>query len=360
MTDKVSILTSVYNKAPWLERWFNAVESQTYQNLEIVVVDNASTDGSGEIIDRHASKDERIKVIRVDVNRGPSGGYNLALKNATGKWFTFIDSDDTVDDDYIEVLLNAAIKYKADVAMCLNDIVYPDGKTIHKPWPKEGEYLIKDNDLLRCQLLDELSSKYFGYNMPEVGAVWIKLARTDIAIANGIFFNEDLWTWTDFDFWLRYLSHINSLTYTTGTKYHFFQSYDSVTRKSNYNKEFVRRILLAIDAIDNDIKENRVKLQEAANVFISARFFECIRYVYHNRKALTRQERSSQFKLLLNNEVIKRLAKEYKPSFRDAIDNLSYRLAIKGHYSLYMCNQRLYDKSYDVILSIWKLLKKVR
>lgn len=359
MTDKVSILTSVYNKAPWLERWFNAVESQTYQNLEIVVVDNASTDESGEIIDRHASKDERIKVIRVDVNRGPSGGYNLALKNATGKWFTFIDSDDTVDDSYIEVLLNAAIKYKADVAMCLNDIVYPDGKTIHKPWPREGEYLIKDNDLLRCQLLDELSSSYFGYNMPEAGAVWIKLARTDIALDNRIYFNENLWTWTDFDFWLRYFSHINSLIYTTGTKYHFFQSYNSVTRENNYNKEFVRRILLAIDAIDHDVKDNHDILQEAANAFIANRFLECINYLYYNRMALTRKEMSSLFNLLLSDTAVKRLAETYEPAFKDAIDNLFYRLAIKGHFHLYMSIKSFYEKHYETILSAWKMWRKI-
>lgn len=74
---KVSILTSVYNKGPWLSRWFDCVCNQTFRDLEIVVVDNASTDNSPQIIEEYAQKDSRIKVITLKENIGPSGGKKL-------------------------------------------------------------------------------------------------------------------------------------------------------------------------------------------------------------------------------------------------------------------------------------------
>lgn len=104
MNPKVSIIVPIYNTAKYLPKCLDSILSQTYQNLEIILVDDGSTDDSGKIADGYAKKDRRIKVIH-QKNAGQSSARNHGLKNATGEYISFIDSDDTVAKTFIEKLL---------------------------------------------------------------------------------------------------------------------------------------------------------------------------------------------------------------------------------------------------------------
>lgn len=109
----VSVIVPVYNVAPYLEECLDSVVGQTYRNLEIIVVDDGSTDGSGAVCDEYAKKDGRIQVIH-QPNRGLSAARNVGLDVAKGDHISFVDSDDAVSPVFIEALLSAG----ADVAQC--------------------------------------------------------------------------------------------------------------------------------------------------------------------------------------------------------------------------------------------------
>lgn len=307
---KVSILTSVYNKGPWLSRWFDSVCNQTFRDIEIVVVDNASTDNSSQIIEEYAQKDSRIKVVTLKENIGPSGGYNTALDNATGEYLTLADADDYMDSDYIEKLYSAIIEENADLSVCVNDLVFPSSPSIHKEWPKEPMNIIQGEKIkyLPCQLLDELNDSYFGFHMPELGAMWIKMYKTSIIRKKNIHFKNNLWIWCDFDFNLQYILCIHKVVYINTTVYHFYQSENSVTRGINYNPMHPRRIILAIESICfrlGEIQDER--LTNAALKFYFLRMKDVLNYLKTNKSSIDDVEYHKVVDLLYNSEPIKKL-----------------------------------------------------
>ena len=101
---KVSIIIPIYNTSKYLKKCLDSVINQTYKNLEIILVDDGSTDSSGKIADDYAKKDKRIIVI-TQKNQGQSTARNNGLRIATGEYISFIDSDDTIDKTFIEKLL---------------------------------------------------------------------------------------------------------------------------------------------------------------------------------------------------------------------------------------------------------------
>lgn len=113
----VSIVIPVYNVEKYLEECLNAVVSQTYRHLEIIVVNDGSTDNCPAICDAYAQKDLRIKVIHKE-NGGLSDARNEGILISNGSFITFIDSDDVVASDFIEKMLEAAVANKAEVVEC--------------------------------------------------------------------------------------------------------------------------------------------------------------------------------------------------------------------------------------------------
>ena len=96
----ISVIVPVYNAKVYLEACLDSIINQSYKNLEIILIDDGSTDGSSDVLDLYASKDNRIKVVH-NANHGVSFTRNYGIKIATGSKILFIDSDDTVDfDDY--------------------------------------------------------------------------------------------------------------------------------------------------------------------------------------------------------------------------------------------------------------------
>ncbi|XME03223.1 glycosyltransferase family 2 protein [Lachnospiraceae bacterium C1.1] len=113
---KVSVIIPVYNVEKYIQRCIESVLSQTYSNLEIIIVDDGSVDSSGKICDDYALKDNRISVIHQE-NQGQSVARNNAIKNATGDYYLFMDSDDTAPDRMVENLLNTCLIYKTQIAI---------------------------------------------------------------------------------------------------------------------------------------------------------------------------------------------------------------------------------------------------
>lgn len=122
---KISVIVTVYNIGQYLEKCVASIRRQTYRNLEIILVDDGSTDKSGIMCDRFAEDDNRIIVIHKK-NGGPGDARNIGAKAATGEYITYVDGDDWIDTEMYEAMLCAIETYQADTAICRYRGIYPD------------------------------------------------------------------------------------------------------------------------------------------------------------------------------------------------------------------------------------------
>lgn len=162
MTDtKISIVVPIYRVEPYLRKCLDSIVNQTYQNLEIILVDDGSPDNCGEICNEYAARDQRVKVIHQE-NGGVSSARNAGLAAATGDWLGWVDPDDWVELDMYEYLLEKAMAWQVDVAVCGRMEVYQDHQ-VSMGWERETilsreeaiGYLLEDG-LLRNYLWDKL------------------------------------------------------------------------------------------------------------------------------------------------------------------------------------------------------------
>ena len=127
MNPIISIVLPVYNVKEYLEKCVDAVCNQTYTNLEIILVDDGSTDGSGQLCDELQKKDARIKVIH-KVNGGLSDARNAGTLQATGEYISYIDSDDYVKTTYVEYLYTLIKKYDCKMSLCTHIVSHENGR----------------------------------------------------------------------------------------------------------------------------------------------------------------------------------------------------------------------------------------
>lgn len=153
----ISIIVPVYNARPYLEKCLDSICRQTYKNLEIIVVDDGSTDGSGEICDSYAQSDFRVKVIH-QLNAGQSVARNKALSIAQGEFLGFVDSDDWIDEDMYDFLHQLILESKADIAIC-SHYIEKQGKT--KVRYASGEKTVFSHDeAIRALVVDRRVRNY--------------------------------------------------------------------------------------------------------------------------------------------------------------------------------------------------------
>lgn len=124
---KVTVVMPIYNVRPWMERAVDSVLGQTYRNIEVLLVDDGSTDGCGELCDRYAGQDPRVRVIH-QANRGLSSVRNVGISQAAGDFLCFVDGDDYIELDTLEMQVNNIRKYGAEIACCGFYLETEDGK----------------------------------------------------------------------------------------------------------------------------------------------------------------------------------------------------------------------------------------
>lgn len=152
MDDLVTIVVPVYKVEKYIDKCVNSILNQTYKNLEIILVDDGSPDNCGQICDNYEQKDNRIKVIHKE-NGGLSDARNAGIDIASGKYISFIDSDDYIDNQYIEILYNAIIKDKSDMAISSHKVIYDTGAVLEKATGEES--VLDSKEVLKRILYDD-------------------------------------------------------------------------------------------------------------------------------------------------------------------------------------------------------------
>ena len=168
-TALISVIVPVYNVAQYLEKSIASIQQQTYQNLEIILVDDGSTDESGKIAEELALADKRVKVYH-QMNQGQSQARNYGRDIANGQYLIFIDSDDYIHPDMIATLYQQLVREDADVSSCGVMNVYSNSET-----PQSSNI---DNYFV-CDSKKFLSEYLVGEKIP--GSICNKLRKRDIA-----------------------------------------------------------------------------------------------------------------------------------------------------------------------------------
>ena len=125
--DRISVIIPTYNNALWLERSLDSLVGQTYSNIEIIVVNDGSSDNTHEVLTSYVERNPGIKVIHKE-NGGVTSARLRGITEATGEWIGFLDADDVVDPRMYEQLLKNAHSHDADVSHCAHRICFVDGR----------------------------------------------------------------------------------------------------------------------------------------------------------------------------------------------------------------------------------------
>lgn len=167
MNNKVSIIVPLYNMESLIGKCLESLISQVYNNIEIVVINDGSTDESGKIAESFAKKDNRVKVIHHNGNKGIACGFKTGITNSTGDYIVFVDSDNYVSNSFIQNLIDVKQFTKADIVQC-NAYCYVDEAELNQMKSEERKIIELNNReeiitdfLLKKNITNNLSSKLF-------------------------------------------------------------------------------------------------------------------------------------------------------------------------------------------------------
>ena len=224
---KISVIVPVYKVEPYLRKCLDSIVNQTYQNLEIILVDDGSPDSCGAICDEYTAKDQRILVIH-QPNGGLSAARNAGLDIATGECIGFVDSDDWVEPKMFEALLWGLETAGADIAVCGRYEEYKD-RRVAIDWP--------ENQAMNCEeALEELL-----HNERLQNLVWDKLYRRELF--EGIRFPEGK-TFEDIAVMYRLFLRSEKVLCVPGAMYHYLQRPDSIVSDGSLKNKFARYEML--------------------------------------------------------------------------------------------------------------------
>lgn len=253
--EKISIIVPVYNVEAYLEKCVESILKQTYTNLEILLVNDGSTDKSGELCDKLALRDHRIRVIHKE-NGGLSDARNRGIDEASSNLIGFIDSDDYIDEDMYETLYRQMVASKADLSMCGHYDVYhqiPEKQVAEiKTWelmPEEAIKMVMEAKILSVTAVNKLYKK----------ALFEQLRFRIGKIAEDAFIMVDL------------IHQCSKIVATNEKKYYYVHRENSIT-----TQKFSLKFLNVIEAYEQNAKmisENYPDLYDVAIMRLNWAYF---------------------------------------------------------------------------------------
>lgn len=252
----LSVIIPVYNSEKYLERCIKSVEESSLKQLEIILVDDGSVDGSGVMCDKFAENDYRIQVIHQS-NKGVSAARNRGLKIARGKYFAFVDSDDYIEADMYEKMIASMEENDSDMVCCGFCREYREETVrIEKYCYEHREHLINAFQALELLLS---TSKVSGIAL----IVANKIGKTDIQRRNRIFFDETIYECEDGVFWCNYIISIKRAVLMNNIFYHYIIHGNNVSQNWSISEKKLSN-LVALKYIIHACEEQSVRLGAAA------------------------------------------------------------------------------------------------
>lgn len=230
----VSVILPVYNKIKYLPTTLPSLLSQTYRDFELIAVDDGSTDGSGDFLDRLAKTDTRVKVIR-QPNAGVSAARNAALDRASGDYVVFADADDTVCPDWLEVLAKEAETSGADIVVSGFFSTDSNGKALDTVLPPE------EGNITGKEFLGNFYAHQSNHGLPGFGHG--KIVRRDLIEKNNIRFTPGLKLAEDLDFFVRLYDKAETVRTVRYAGYNYLQGAENSTGGSSaYRVDYLSQV----------------------------------------------------------------------------------------------------------------------
>jgi len=264
---KVSIIVPVYNAEKYLKRCVNSLQNQTLEDIEIILVDDSSTDSSLSICKKMAEEDLRIKVIH-KVNGGAGLARNEALKIATGEYIGFADSDDFVEKEMFKTLYEKAVQYGSDLVM--SGVLFVDGNMFSNKGERVRKtYFDEDTQFDTTEDLKKLRMGIVG-STPEDSddskygmSIWKNLFKKEIIDKNSITFKSEREMLSeDALFMIDYISCIEKATGINEAFYNYCRNEDSISK--SYKKDrFEKSLVFVSEAekrFEKDIKKEEYQI----------------------------------------------------------------------------------------------------
>ncbi len=291
----ISVIVPVYNVAPWLPRCLDSICGQTYRNLEILCVNDGSTDNSGEILEEYAARDSRIRVFTQE-NAGLSAARNTALEHAIGEWVAGVDSDDYIAPDLYERSVSC-IEEGVDIVFYGVQLVSEEGTTLPtNPYfdlPEPGVY--------------EMT--------PELGETlnvcfWSKLWRRSILETHQLRFPHGL-VHEDYAMYYLYVPYARNVSICPGSGYYYVQRSGSIMRAGQTERVTTMRYMEVLRFVYNRYKEMNINPlstpwypQAVSNVFVDR---------YYSEAPELREELQTLFYTLLREQnVLSVLSRDFR------------------------------------------------
>lgn len=228
--EKISIIIPIYNVKEYLKKSIQSVINQTYKNIQIILVDDGSTDGSSDICDLFAKIDSRIEVYH-KTNSGVADARNYGIEKASGDYIIFLDSDDWIDTDFCNILVDAAIKNDADLVVCNHKDI---GVNFEAPANLIQEKRVVENR--EEFIIDYIENAFYVY------VVWGKLYRRDI-IRNIQF--KKMKIGEDTCFMLDVFGKVNKSVFLPYVGYNYLCREGAITKIQKFGDKDIDRIRIA-------------------------------------------------------------------------------------------------------------------
>lgn len=215
----------IYNAEKYIRRCVDSILSQSYKNLEVLLMDDGSTDKTPAILDEYAEKDNRVRAIHKE-NTGHANSRNCGLLQATGELITFMDCDDYMHPDFMEKMYGAICEDGSDMACCSFRYVDEEGKELDWSTPVLERKAVFSADAQREFLLT--------HNIE--GFSWNKLVRRSILMEHELRYAEDQKAFVDMLLWYRSISFAVKVSYVPDKLYDYYQMPGSVVHSIGEEK----------------------------------------------------------------------------------------------------------------------------
>lgn len=248
----ISVIIPIYNVEQYLRRCIDSVLSQKEVSLEIILVDDGSTDSSGKICDDYASKDSNVRCLHIE-NSGPATAKNKGYDIAKGNYVAFIDSDDEIKHDMFSVMLKSAYQHNADIVCCNYNQVDEDGNISHTQHTGR-EYVLDQDDALKAILIkDKIYSQ-----------CWTKIYKREMLELNQIRNTEGLKTEEDFIYNIQAFACSHTVCVVDKPLYIYTHRNKSLSKDyyRNHINQYIDNRILRLELVDNIIQERFPNLQE--------------------------------------------------------------------------------------------------
>lgn len=320
----ISVVIPVYNVEKYLAKCIKSVINQTYSNLQIILVDDGSTDNSGSICDEYAKKDRRITVIHKK-NGGLSDARNVGIKYSIGKYIGFVDSDDYIHEKMYEIMIKNMISHKANISIVNRYYVFEDGEELLRYSINEPIKIMNN-----IEAIEEMNS-FSTFDMAAWDKLYEKNLFYDIKFPVGKLSE---------DFYIMYLlfEKCERIVFDSRPLYYYFQRNNSISRNKKINFDFAKAAKEQMEYIEKKYPQLE----------------SCVKIAYVSAN-LTVYNSYLKQKIPPDKVVIRQMKEEVKKYFSFVVKSEKLNKIKKVQIKLFLINKNLYDLSFK----LYKTKKRV-